>query len=147
MTISTALIMIAAVLAAVLLLSGVLDFILNMITDVIPGADEAIDAFVGHQDTWWWKHYEEDMGFGVKHCYGDFTITEGIWDKIQSFISWFIGEIKFAIDMLAVRIANILTDLRWGINISMETARAIAIGIIVLAIAVVGYAIWWLVRG
>ena len=146
MTISTALIMIAAVLAAVLLLSGVLDFILNTITDAIPGADEAIDAFVGHQDTWWWRHYEEDLGFGLKHHHGDFIITEGIWTKINDFFNWIVGEIKFAIDMLALRIKSILADLRWGIDISLETARAIAIGIIVLAIAVVGYALYWLVR-
>ena len=129
------------IFCAVLLITGLLDFVLNIFIHAIPGADEAIDEFVGKTDKWWWDSWTDNPDPLVLPKGGELRLTAGIWDKIKDFINWLVGKITGFIDWIADNIKTWLEEHEIA-SISVSTARIIAIGVISIALAAIIYIAW-----
>jgi len=148
----------------VILVLAVVEYLLNLLINAIPGAKEGLAGLAGLHDTWWWDFWWEYDALGIPHPSGRFAFVENLWEAFfyrginfvtgemgsgtrsepaKFTILWFIKQIKGFIIWLGDKIAEVLES--FNITIGVQIAQIIAIGIIVLAGLAVLYALWRLI--
>jgi len=153
-------ILILLIFAAMVLVLGIVEFALNKLLEVIPGARQDLALLAGCRDTWWWDYYPGWAG----EPSGRFAFCEHLWqaflyrgidpstgalgtgtkeEPAKLTVYWFIGQLKGAITWLADKITEALESV--NITITADVAQALAIFILVVFALLALYALWRLI--